>query len=64
MFPSYAIFVGKLLIQMANGLFAVESRKTVPRVVVGILHPNESITRLIAGCVRFFTLIQCFERPA
>jgi hypothetical protein len=26
--------------------------------------PNASITRLIAGCVRFFTLTQCFDRPA
>ena len=23
-----------------------------------------SITRLIAGCLRFFTLIQCFDLPA
>jgi hypothetical protein len=25
-------------------------------------YANASITRLIAGCVRFFTLIQCFDR--
>lgn len=24
-------------------------------------HPNDSITRLIAGCFRFFTLTQCFD---
>jgi hypothetical protein len=26
-------------------------------------HPNASITRCIAGCLRFFTLIQAGERP-
>ena len=26
--------------------------------------PNESLTRLIAGCVRLFTLAQCFDRSA
>jgi hypothetical protein len=25
---------------------------------------NDSITRSIAGCCRFFTLTQCFGRPA
>ena len=25
---------------------------------------NNSATRLIAGCFRFFTLTQCFDRPA
>ena len=25
---------------------------------------NASITRLIAGCLRFFTFTQCFDRPA
>jgi hypothetical protein len=25
---------------------------------------HHSITRLISGCLRFFTLIQCFDRPA
>src|ERR1700751_3411065 len=28
------------------------------------VHENESITRLIAGCFRFFTLTQSFDRPA
>jgi hypothetical protein len=32
---------------------------TRPRV-----HANESATRLIAGCFRFFTLIQSGDRPA
>jgi integrase len=41
----------------------LNSRKAVPRIVVGILHPNESITRLIAGCVLFLILIQCFDLP-
>ncbi len=27
------------------------------------VYANASITRFIAGCVRFFTLIQCFDRP-
>jgi hypothetical protein len=27
-------------------------------------HANDSITRFIAGCFRFFTLFQCFDRPA
>jgi hypothetical protein len=26
-------------------------------------HPNPSITRSIAGCLRFFTLIQYFDLP-
>jgi hypothetical protein len=26
-------------------------------------YPNESITRSIAGCLRFFTLTQCFDLP-
>jgi hypothetical protein len=28
------------------------------------VHPNASITLLIAGCFRFLTLTQCFDRPA
>jgi hypothetical protein len=27
-------------------------------------HRTASITRLIAGCLRFFTLTQCFDLPA
>jgi hypothetical protein len=27
-------------------------------------YANNSITRDIAGCFRFFTLTQCFDRPA
>src|ERR1700751_6454751 len=28
------------------------------------VHENDSITRLIPGCFRFFTLTQSFDRPA
>jgi hypothetical protein len=31
--------------------------------LVFIPHKNESFTRSIAGCLRFFTLIQSLERP-
>jgi hypothetical protein len=30
-------------------------------VIVGLLLANASITRLIAGCSRFFTFTQCFD---
>ena len=30
---------------------------------VGHFHENASLTLFIAGCFRFFTLIQCFDRP-
>jgi len=29
-----------------------------------LTHENASITRFIAGCFRFFTLIHCFDLPA
>jgi hypothetical protein len=35
----------------------------VDKYLILLVNVSESITRSIAGCFRFFTLIQCFDRP-
>jgi hypothetical protein len=42
---------------VAHALVARRAAESSP------FHRNVSATRSIAGCWRFFTLIQCFDRP-
>jgi hypothetical protein len=48
-----------------GGINGLDNRKCHPTKVLPTPTPNASITRLIARCVRFFTLIQSrrFDTP-
>src|SRR3954470_6765116 len=52
------------MLDVTHLLPRVDVNINLPWLTSAAPHENASLTRAIAGCVRFFTLIQCFDGPA
>jgi len=56
--------IERLLENLEAALQSLQQRLFLGKQLVKGCHRNASITRLIAGCLRFLILIQCEDRPA